>query len=349
MKISTEHLLTVLKIVKPGLAKREIIDKSTHFIFSGSDVLTYNDRICISYPLKTDFECSVPAAEFFKIVSNMEENEIDIVLKDDKLFLKGTKARSCYTTFSQENIAAIKKLISALNLKSLKNKWKPLPKDFVDGLKLTMFSASQDLSFGALNNVSVQNNVLISSDNNRVSYYQMKSSTDKEFLIPLSSVVELVNFPVDRFVLSESWVYFSTSEGVVFASRVVNEKFPNVKSLLSSIKEGEEFTFPDGAKKLVDDVSILAPGEYDLDRIITVKMARGKLVCKGEKATGWIEKEIAADYKGSPLQFFVNPIFLSQILSKSTSILLGQNRALFQSGKFRHLMSLPRFDEGEEE
>ena len=64
--------------MKPGLAKKEIIDRSTHFVFSGSEVLTYNDQICISHPLKLDFVCSVPADDFFRIITNMDGDTLDI-------------------------------------------------------------------------------------------------------------------------------------------------------------------------------------------------------------------------------------------------------------------------------
>ena len=61
MKIEREELLKVLSAIRPGLAKKDIVEQATHFIFTGQEVLTYNDQICISYPFETDFECSVPA------------------------------------------------------------------------------------------------------------------------------------------------------------------------------------------------------------------------------------------------------------------------------------------------
>ena len=43
MKINRSKLLDILQIIKPGLANKEIVEQSTHFIFSGENISTYNE------------------------------------------------------------------------------------------------------------------------------------------------------------------------------------------------------------------------------------------------------------------------------------------------------------------
>ena len=75
MKIKKLELINILQRVKPGLAKRDVIEQFTHFIFTGESVITYNDEICISHPLKTDFVCSAKSEEFFKAI--LKRSEVD--------------------------------------------------------------------------------------------------------------------------------------------------------------------------------------------------------------------------------------------------------------------------------
>ena len=52
MKINKVELQEALEKVKPGLASRELIEQSTSFAFMGDRVVTYNDEISISHPVK---------------------------------------------------------------------------------------------------------------------------------------------------------------------------------------------------------------------------------------------------------------------------------------------------------
>ena len=94
MKINREELLKVLQAVKPGIAKREIIQQATHAIFTGDAVATFNDQICIVYPLKTDLHCSVQGEEFYKALESINEVEVEIIAEENqvKIISKKTKA-----------------------------------------------------------------------------------------------------------------------------------------------------------------------------------------------------------------------------------------------------------------
>jgi hypothetical protein len=40
------------------------------------------------------------------------------------------------------------------------------------------------------------------------------------------------------------------------------------------------------------------------------------------------------------VSFIINPIFLREILSKTNTVKIGEDRALFQTDNFQHLVSL---------
>ena len=71
MEVNKEELLKILIAVKPALSKKEILLQMSHIIFTGEDVATFNDTLCIIHPYKTDFKCSVQGEEFYKDSRNV--------------------------------------------------------------------------------------------------------------------------------------------------------------------------------------------------------------------------------------------------------------------------------------
>jgi len=67
-----------------------------------------------------------------------------------------------------------------------------------------------------------------------------------------------------------------------------------------------------------------------------------KICCRAEKQNCWIEQDIDIEYNSETIQFDINPIFLAQILEKSTTMKIEPGKALFESGdNFKHVMAMP--------
>jgi hypothetical protein len=167
----------------------------------------------------------------------------------------------------------------------------------------------------------------------------MKAAVEKKFLLPIGSVVELVKIPVIRYLIKDNWGHFKTKDGIIFSSRIFLDKFYDVEEYLDV--EGPEIIFPEKTKDLINGVSVLAEGEFELDKRIKVTVDKGKIKCKGEKDKGWIEKSQTFSYKGKKLEFDINPVFFSQVIDKSSHIIIGENFALFKTDNFKHVMALP--------
>lgn len=334
MKVKREELLKILAAVKPGLAKKELVEQATHFIFAGKNIITYNDRICISHPFETDFSCSVKADDFYKLLLKMEADEVELVYDKDVLLIKSGKVKS--------GMAASKdtKVLDLVDLLELdKQKWLTIPEGFTEGIYLCMFSISKDVSQGFLSCLGVQGDMIMSSDDVRISSYKMKSKIKKNFLIPLTSVIELIKFKPIKYSVSDAWVYFKTEDDVCFSSRNVEGEFPDLQEYFKT--EGLELKLPKELRSAIDLTMIMAEGEVDLSKKISVSIGPDGITCRGEKETGWVEKEVEFKYKGKKITFFINPQFFGQVLSKSTVMTLGEGKALFESDQFKHIMSLP--------
>lgn len=337
MKIKRSELLKALSLVKPGLAKKEIVEQSTHFIFNKEEIVAYNDYICITHPFKTDFKCSIKAEEFYKLLQSMKEENITVECGKDMIVKINDKETRVGLSATKEG--KIDEYINQLDIKNIK-KWKILPKDFIQGVYLCMFSISKDMTSGTLSCLSIVDNKISSSDNLRISQYEMGDSIKNDLLIPLQSVVELVKYPVTKYCLIDSWIHFKTDEGIVFSTRIMKGDFPDVGKFLDL--KGTKINLPKELQEAMQLTKIVVEDSLDIvDQKVELTIKKDIITCRGDGKISWAEKDVVFSYKGKEIKFLVNPLFLSQVLNKTTSVIVGEEKALFISDSFKHVMVLP--------
>lgn len=339
MEINRKELLEVLKSVKVGIVKKSNLEQASHFVFTGKEVASYNDQVCITHPFKTDFKCTLPAEEFEKILQKIKEDIFTATLKDDRLFIKSKQTKASLVASIDNEIY---ECISDLKLSKVKKKLQPIPKGFIDGLNMCMFSVSADMTQTHLTCLNVSNNRIVSSDDFRISMYKLPEPINEQFLIPGTSVFELVEFPVTKYYLTKTWAYFATDDNCFYCARLVDAQYKDIAYLFDEFEEMKTrpFSFPEDTQKLVDNVSILAEGEFEMDKRIIISAKDGKVSFKGKNVKGWIEQKLKIDYDGEPFKILINPIFLSQILHKTAKTKISHDRVLFTTKNFSHLVSL---------
>lgn len=341
MKIKRLEFIDVLAAVRPGLAKREIIEQATHFIFTGTEVVAYNDYICISHPLKTDFKCTVDADKLYKVLAGIDAEQIDISVDKGEFKISAKKTKSGLSSFKEGKIL---EYIQGLGLKEKDKKWKKLPEGFIEGLFLCMFSASTDMTHGILTCIYLDGEDMVASDDLRISWYKMAGSIDRKMFIPVQSAVELVKFPVVEYAVTKvegvtAWIHFRTKEHVMFSTRTIGGDYPSVFSHFEM--EGKKLTLPKELQSAVKYVSVLADGAIDIEKKVKVDVEKDSITCTGACAVGWVSRSIPVEYDGRDFSFQINPIFLHEVLGKSVKVLVGKQSAKFTSGKFKHVMVLP--------
>jgi hypothetical protein len=334
MKLDKADLLRVLTRVKPGVAKKGIVEQFTHFIFTGKEIITYNDDISICHPFETDFKCSVKADDLFKILSGIKNDVVDIVLSEGRMSINTAKTRAGLATTTEGDA---EEHVALLAIDTLE--WSKTPADLIKGLFLCMFSASSDMTQGVLTCVYVNGDKINSSDEVRVSEYKLKEKLDMDVLIPARNVVELVSFDVKYFCIRDNWVHFKTEDNVIFSSRRVTGDFEQDCSQYFAV-DGEEINLPKEFKEEIDSIAFMTEGEVDIDKTIDLQFKNKKIICKAEKQTGWVEKEIDFDFDHD-ITIKINPLFLTQILDKATTLKVGSDSALFVSDSFSHVIALP--------
>jgi len=337
MKVNKKELVKILSLLKPGLAQKGIIEQSQHFIFTGKDIITYNDQICISHPFETDFAFSVPAAEFLKVLSGISEEEITITTSKEKekfIFIIKTKATSAGFTSKVDD----KALELAKEVIEKKIRFTKLPDQFKESVELCVFSASKDFTVPHLTGVYIDKENVFGSDDFRISHYLLNEEFKDSFIIPAESVLGMKDFEFVRYAIKDGWSYFKTKDNILFCSRLIEGSYSDDPLEYFEFK-GDRIKFPSDLKTIVENASVMAEGDFDTDKKVYIKIGDGRISCKGENDKGWVESFL--DMKSrKEINFTINPIFLTQILHKTDFVLVGEDRILFKSDNFKHLVQL---------
>ena len=332
MKIKRESLLNAFNAVQPGLAKKEIIEQMAHFIFTGQHLITYNDKVCVSYPFETDFKCSVYAGDFYKIISKIKSEIIDLEHKNDSLIAKSKRTTIKMTTIVEDEVS---ELLSNLE-DQIKEEWTSLPDNFLEGLYLCMFSASKDQTQGTLVCVKVEGDLIQSTDSIRISQFQMSGEVEK-MLISASAIPALKGLGVTNYHISKSWLHFLNDNNVRISIRTVHGEFPDSSKFFKM--KGTRLKLPSELKDALETVGIMAEGDITTDKVVNVVIDNQQMILTSKKERGSIEKIVPIKYNRDKIEFTSNPVFLAQILGNATKMTIAKH-AIFESKTFKHLLAL---------
>jgi DNA polymerase III sliding clamp (beta) subunit (PCNA family) len=338
MRIQREKLLGILEGVRPGIAKKEIIEESANYVFANKQLVTYNDRICVMHPLKCGFQCSIQSDTFYKLISKFTDEVVDINLEGDWLKVKSKSSDAELAAIPDTKVL---RFVKELKVDKIK-KWKPLPKKMTEAFKWCLFSASSNASIPYLTGILITNDYIMSTDELRISHYKLKSKMDRPVIIPADSVKDLIRFEPVRYALTDAWIFFRNENEVTFCSRLVSDDYPADDYLGEFDFKGKRVILPGALKEALDVTQVLAEGDIEEEKRVDISIKKGVMKIKAEKQeVGWVEKRLRIKYKKEGgITFTINPIFLSEILAKTDAVLIGEDRVLFQVGEFKHLVSL---------
>lgn len=87
------ELADMLQLVSPGLSSNDLIPILSHVWFTGSTLMTYNDHIAVSCPLKTDFSGAVPGSTLIDLIKNSRAKDVEFVIGENELTIKAASSR----------------------------------------------------------------------------------------------------------------------------------------------------------------------------------------------------------------------------------------------------------------
>lgn len=339
MNFKKAELLEVVKRIMPGIGNKSTssLEGSDTLIFDTDWVRTFNGVISISYPFKSNLQAAIKAEEFYKYLSKVKVDEIELILEDGICKLSDTKSELGLVLAKTDEIQAY---IQGLNLDSLI--WKDLPNDFSKGLDLCKFSVANDITCGALVGIYIGENNIFSSDNQRASWYLMNNTIEGSFVLPIQGANELSKYK-DEFVsysINNNWVNFLDKQGVILSSRILPEEYPvdNLQAIFSAPQENC-YKLPEQLKEVIERVSLMSYQDISGSVYINISRNKNDLICKGEKAFGYLKEKIKLD-QDFPEEFDINisPTFLNQVLTLTSDFSIEGKKLLFSTPSFKHVL-----------
>jgi len=344
MEVNRIELIEALTKIKPGIASKEYLEQSTHFILDNDFIISYNDEISISYPFKIGVSCTIEEGMLYKLVSKMEEDIVSFELKENILRIKcgDVKAKLPVVIDSQ-----IIDYVNKLSDEHDKLDWHALPKDFIDAVKLCAFSASTDKTINMLSCVWVEGKDVLSFDKYRASWYQMEKEVQDNFYIEADHITKIGGFedPIE-YCISKAWAHFQMGTGVVFSARLVlPDKLLDLRSKFDGFEHDTRISLPDNLGKAVDIVALAIEKREKLDQKITLEFGEDLIRCIGSSERGTIEQEVHLDKSLTcdPFAFEAAPRSMMEVLDKVDYLLVGKKAGMFRSKEkkgFQHMIGL---------
>lgn len=348
MKTDRKKLISILTAVRPGIAKKEVIEQTTSFIFTGDRVMAYNDEVCVQHPLPADvtLEGAVQAKELFALLNKLSTDEIELEISGNELLIKGGKTKSGIKLEVASSVPEIVKVLGNLD------DWAPLPELFLKGIEFCLFSTGTDMTKPILTCVCIADNFVISSDNRRLTRFDMSDTegvsdlglmAGEQMLIPATSAQALKSYPVTEFTLTKGWLHFRTKDDAVFSCRDIEGLFPadKIHAILDRA-EGELVKLPEGLAETLERAGIFSTADKKSGGVdhVKVSLTEGMLTVRGEGQVGWLEETSRVRYKGPEITFDVSSDFLSAILAHSGDMRVGENLLKFEGANFAHVVSV---------
>lgn len=336
MKINKDQLKKALEIVKPGLANKEVIEQSTSFAFIKGRVVTYNDEISVSHPIKDlDLEGAIQADELYKFLAKVKSDEIDITIHDEEIVLKCGRATSGFALMSEVTLPLENEI-------SEKGKWFDIPDKFLEFLTFASMSCSSDMSNPKLVCVHVNEKGFIeSSDNFRITHCKLKTELPiATFLIPGTSVNIITKINVTKIAEGKGWIHFKSKEGTIVSCRTFKETYVDTTAFLKPLKKGIHIQLPNSLKDVLDRAIIFAKRSQMIDESIDVDIYDKTLLVKSKSETSWFEETVPIKYDGPSVTFAVTPYLLKDIITQTNECVLTGNMLNFKGEDWIYITML---------
>jgi hypothetical protein len=336
MKIKKDLLVEKLALVKPGLSNKDIIEFADSVSFNKNQIITYNDFICIRCPLDINIKGTVKADRLYAHMNKVKadkEGYVKISVKGEELLIAAGKSKVGLPI----NLDG---LVSLDELGKPVKKWKKLPSDFIEGVRLSIFAAGHDMSDPKLTCIHINGTQIQASNGHRAFRYQMESKIKKEFLLPATSAPAILNHPITKYAVTKEWVHFKTKDETIISCRMYADTSFMDTDFLFDIK-GVKVIFPDSLKSIIDN-AIIFIGEDEDDKNIRIAVEKKEIKIRSESATGgWFKEKIKAKSKNE-VSFEINPFFLQDILKTSTTAILSPKIGLlkFESDKWEYSINI---------
>lgn len=245
-----EQLVAALVAVKPGLAKKDIVEQATKFVFQNSMVCTFNEEIAVTHPIEHDIECAVPSVELYEILGKMNDVTVKLGIENKLLRIRGAKLS---VDLNVDTEIKLPKLDTSGPMI-----WNPVPEKFNDALTFALLSVGTDLSKPVLTCIHWNKDYIESCDNFRLTRYKVKTDNLLEDVLISGKIVNnLRNYVAVKFAISTAWAHFMTDTGCIFSCKIYSGTYVDLSKIFNRTFT-QEITFTNTMVDLLTRVAAVA-------------------------------------------------------------------------------------------
>lgn len=337
MKIKREDLLARLRLVEPGLMVKGIVEQGNCFVFRNSEVITFNEEVCCrtQTDLPSEFEGAVVAPPLVNYLDKMDEDEIKILFKKEKLQIFGNKKGA------QFNLQ--KSITLPVESVTMPDKWKRLPDQFTDALALVQECTSSKKTIYALTCVHIHPKWIEATDRFQIARFNLDMPVEESLLIPKDSIKHVVPLEVYSVGTSLGWCHFRTKDKeTTISCRASKEAFKDYSPFLKDAT-GKHATLPKGLEDAANRASVFASENPNVKLLMEIRKDRVRV--RGIGITGESFEDEEADFKGSQFKFLVSPKLLIELVQKHTECCLSDKHLRVEVGNFVWVAGIGKVEE----
>lgn len=341
--IEKKDLLDIIQKVMPAVDKKAIVEEMGHLVFDGQYVLTYNDKVAISYPMPEGFDisCGVVAADFVAAVKGIRTKEVTLNHTDNGLVVYGGKYNTVLPFYDQNKII---ELHASLDIDSIWDQLIELPEGFIDGLRVCKYAASDNLDNPkGVYAVKIDGGVIFATDGYQATRYPINDIGLELCFIQKTFIDGIVNFePVYAF-FNNSWAFFLNEAQAMMSCRVSNVAHaypPNVDQVFQEFEGGFQFT--EALDEELSSLEFFSEGTDKADKSINITIeSSGKCILSTESKRGSVSVETEVKgFSGEQVSFIINPGALRETISHNGFMHVSERFLSLRTDNFEHVAAL---------
>jgi hypothetical protein len=335
MKINRMALLSSLEAVVPGLAKKDVVEQSSCFVFSDGVVATFNDEIaCLKeLPEGLNLTGAVVAEPFLKLLWKMPDETIALEAKAGALVVKGKGKRG--TIRMEAEVLLPVDTVEDVGEEA----WGELPSEMMEALNIVQMCAgtSKDDSF-CLTCVNFTPDYIEACDNFQVSRYTIPTGVKEATLVRRDSIKHITGLGMVDMAETDTWLHFRNGTGLQLSCRRYKDEFPNVEPILD-VQDAHTTTLPPGISEAVARAEIFSSENSEQNQV-AIKLGANRFQITGKGANGEFTERKDVKYDGTECTFLIAPNLLVQLVDRHTEASISGNRLMVENGKFKYVTCL---------
>jgi len=326
-------------LCEPGLARKEIREQSSCYVFLDGKVMTYNDEIfCkVKSPLKDSLSGAVQGRRLLGLLRKMPDDEVEVYSNKKYVMVEG-KNKGAGVRWEKEVLLPVNKIEQP-------DKWTKLHPNFKEALTIVSECAGKKQENFAIICVHLVPEYIEAFDNHQAARYKLETGVRESVLCKRDSIKCVVDFDMTKFCETDNWMYFKNGSGYTFACRRWLEPYPDIAKGFK-LGEGRKINLPKALKEAAEQASDFAKENED-DQDIKIEIRSGKIRVTGTGQHGFYYEKKQIRYEGPPLKFYISPALLVALAEKYPECTIGTNKLLVKGERFRYVASLTPEEENE--